>query len=465
MPQETRIRSGQDSFIDVLHSEIIAGSENLTAWIRQIQEQGAIESLFEMETWLKGIRSFLSIEHLPLTAAERGEIVTRSFAPELKVVCQAALACERCACEVVRPRIGAKFEFEEFLDIQMRKDRMADFHISRIVEQLTPGDSVSQLLVSLNDFRITVDSYREPQAMDYQLFLSLGRSFERELKNCRYIDMLMSQRFRLQYDLIENKSLGSVLHSISEDAVRRNIALALLYLFRFQKYLDLVSTALHLDRPLRRYLAIFSLLHEEMGILSDFLRARLLRNREAGDSLRNAAELIAYSLKTDSQRVMDGELIYLSRETDPVPIYAHIENSHGLLRNCCQSGILTLVQSLDKEFDPAILFPSRADSLISAEKLRQNLWDLRQWLADVLNNKEELDSNKIIERLGSFKETSLRSLMYRDWAEFESFSDALAISTNFIEIRTHVRKFVDFLESLIQEVSKRSVFQDKPSLM
>jgi len=90
------------------------------------------------------------------------------------------------------------------------------------------------------------------------------------------------------------------------------------------------------------------------------------------------------------------------------------------------------------------------------------LWDLRQRLTDVLSNKEELDSNKIIERLVSFKDTSLRSLMYRDWAEFEAFSDALSISTNFIEIRTHIRKFADFLEMLIQEVSKRSIFQDKP---
>ena len=59
-----------------------------------------------------------------------------------------------------------------------------------------------------------------------------------------------------------------------------------------------------------------------------------------------------------------------------------------------------------------------------------------------------------------FKDTSLRSLMYRDWAEFEAFSDALAISTNLIEIRTHIRRFVSFLEMLIQEVSKRSIFRE-----
>jgi hypothetical protein len=238
----------------------------------------------------------------------------------------------------------------------------------------------------------------------------------------------------------------------------------LLYLFRFLKYLQLVSEDLDQDRPLKQHLAIFSLLHEEMGALSDLLRVRFLRNKDAGKVLGNAAELIAYSLKMEAQRVMDSELIFISRETSPIPVFTRIENSHGLLRNCCQSGILTLIQSLDKSFDATTLFPSRAESLISAEKLRQDLWAFRQWLTDVLGNKEELDSNKITERLGSFKDTSLRSLMYRDWAEFEAFSEALILSTNFIEIRTHIRRFVNFLETLIQEVSKRSVFQDKQPL-
>jgi hypothetical protein len=46
MPPETKIHSSQDSFIDVLHSEIIAGSENLSAWIKQLNAQGAIDNLF-----------------------------------------------------------------------------------------------------------------------------------------------------------------------------------------------------------------------------------------------------------------------------------------------------------------------------------------------------------------------------------------------------------------------------------
>ena len=262
----------------------------------------------------------------------------------------------------INPGREGRFEFEDFMETQMRRDRILDYNISRMVEQLTPTDSISLLLESLNDFRVTIDSLNLPQEREFQLFLTLGRSFGREMKNCRYIDMLMSQRFRLQYDLVDNRSLTVTLRRIPQDAVRRDVAMAFLYLFRFLKYLKLVMADFNRDNPLKQHLVIFSLLHEEMGSLSDFLRARFLRKARIGNALQNAAELIAYSLKMESQRVQTHELISVSRETDPGAIYTRMENSHGLLRNCCQSGILTLIQSLDKNFDPTVLFPTRTDS-------------------------------------------------------------------------------------------------------
>ena len=50
MPPESRTHSGHDSFVDVLRSEIIGESENLTAWVKQVSDHGAIESLFAMES-------------------------------------------------------------------------------------------------------------------------------------------------------------------------------------------------------------------------------------------------------------------------------------------------------------------------------------------------------------------------------------------------------------------------------
>jgi hypothetical protein len=461
MPLEPRKNPRvQNSFVDALHSEMIAGTENLTKWIKQTQERGAIESLFGMETWLRGIRSYFDLDHLPLSESDKNGLAMRSFASEIGIVRQALQRCESYTGDVIRAGQGEKFEFEDFIEDQMRRDRILDSNISRIAEQLTPADSLSQLLQSLNDLRVTIDSLDLKPGRDFQLFISLGRSFSREIKNCRYVDMLISQRFKMQYDLIDNKQLIAMLRRIPNEAVRKNIALVFLYLFRFLKYLKVVMTDLSHDRPVKQHLVIFSLVNEEMGNLADFLKARVLKNNDVEPALQNASELVSYSMKMESQRVQSRELIGVAREMDPRIVYSRIENSHGLLRNCCQSCIVSLIQSIDKGFDGALIFPARAGQLVVAEKLRQDLWDIRRWLMDMLGDKEELDATRIVERINAFKDLSLHALMYRDWAEFESFCDALVVSISLAEIRTRIRKFVSYLENLIQEVSKRSVFRD-----
>jgi hypothetical protein len=107
-----------------------------------------------------------------------------------------------------------------------------------------------------------------------------------------------------------------------------------------------------------------------------------------------------------------------------------------------------------------MLFPSMVEGLQKAQKLRQDLWLLRQDLKDTLERKVGFDLSRLMERLAAFRETSLRYLMYKDWGEFERFADALITSSNQMEARAQLHSFVNFLDLLLLEVSKRSVFQE-----
>jgi hypothetical protein len=103
------------------------------------------------------------------------------------------------------------------------------------------------------------------------------------------------------------------------------------------------------------------------------------------------------------------------------------------------------------------------DSMKEAQLLREDLWNLRQFLSDILKNRSPLEPHKIVERIAEFRELSLRYLMYRDWGEFERLSDALITSNSAMEMRVLLRKFVNFLETLVEEVSKRSVLKESES--
>ena len=463
MPSNPKSRPSRDSFLETLNAETLAGTENLSAWLRHVAAQERTEIVFELEAWLRGLRAFFDIRHLPLTGAERANLVSRSFSPEIRIVYRTLLHVERISNAILSVGQPQKLEFETFVEAQLRKGARPDLRVSRVLEQPTPLDSLSHFLEALNDLRMMVQALKDAPDQSYPVFLGIGRCFQRDLRDCRYIDMLLTQRFKVQFDQVDNTVVRSLLRSIRDKQVRQHVSLALLHLYRLLRYLKIVSQDLVRDRPLRHYLVIFSLLHEEMGNLSQFLKAGFLRRQQAGQGLWNAVELIVYSLQIESQRALERELVFVSQERQAPPIYTKIENSHGLLRNCFQSSIVALVQALDKSVDAKTIFPSTVDRLQEAQKLLQELWDLRQAIKDLLDKGKEFDLNRVMDRLTSFRESSLRYLMYRDWGEFERLSDAIITATSEIELRTLLRKFVSFLEALVQEVSNRSVLRESPA--
>jgi hypothetical protein len=451
----------RSSSCNISMTETTARHETLIQWIGTIQDAGAGDSLFEMEMWLQAIRSFFAPEHLSLGESERSGIVNRSFVSEFEIVRQAVSVVEDSVQNLIALEHKDSIGVDAFMKAQWSRERAAISDVSHTAEQLTPNDSVVQLQESLNGFRIVLDAVSNQSAKSYQLFLILGRYFNHELRYCLYIDMLTSRAFRLRNDRIENKSIDKLLGNIGDKRLRRNTSLAFLALFRFLKYLKPISNDLKRDRPLKLNLAIFSLLHQEMGQLVEWLRRSIPKPVKGDPSLYRAAGMLSLSLKTESQRVMNKELVGVSQESEPAKVYEKIENAHGLIRNCCQSGILSLIQAMDEDFDAGDLFPARKERMITGEKMRTELYSLRQWLIEVLENRQAPDAGQIIVRLNEFKESSMHSLMYRDWAEFDALLDALSIDSSFIEIRTHIRKFINFLDTLMKQLAQRRLSQKK----
>src|SRR5437867_5478455 len=127
--------------------------------------------------------------------------------------------------------------------------------------------------------------------------------------------MLLTQQFKVQFDQVDSATISTLLRSVQEDQVRRNVSLAMLHLYRMLRYLKVVAARLNKDRPLRHSLVIFSLLHEEMGGLSQFLKSRFLRGKQSVQDLLNASELIVYSLWIESVCALERDLVFVSLDS------------------------------------------------------------------------------------------------------------------------------------------------------
>jgi hypothetical protein len=455
---ETRTQPLPDLILETLRTEITGGTEILSAWIRHLHAREGIGFLFEFEVWLRALRAFFNLQHLPLDEAERSALVTRNFASEIRIARLALRQCEEAAVQL--SSLGSDMPIPSELVSESRAVAVGSLQsqMGAFLDQSTPMDSLDAVLEAIDDLGAAMDALADQLHQDLKLFLGFGRMFHRSLRSCRYMDLLIAQRFRPEYDRVDNTVLSAVLRSIPGERERRNLTLSLLYLHRFLRYLKLVATGLENDRPLRVYLAVFALLHEQSEAFCDFLRSRFPPQR--GDpKLQSAADLVVHSIRSGVGRVFERELKAVLCAKDAAAIYARVENSHGLLRSLYQNAAVSLVQAVDETVDAKELFPSMRAGMQQGQKLIRDLWDLRQSLRNELERAVGLDLNGVMDRIAKFREDSLRFLMYQDWGEFERCSEKLIMAGSELEARTLVRKFVGFLELLIQEVSKRSVLQ------
>src|SRR5437867_9478242 len=238
MPSNPKSRPSRDSFLETLNAETLAGTENLSAWLRHVATQERTEIFLELEAWLRGLRAFFDIRHLPLTEAERANLVSRSFSPEIRIVHRTLLHIERTSNALLSVGQPQKLDFEAFVEAQLRKGARLDLRASQAVEQPTPLDSLSHFLEFLNDLRMLVQAVKDVPDQSYPVFLSIGRRFQRDLRDCRYIDMLLAQHFKVQFDHVDNAAVRSLLRGIREKQVRQNVSLALLHLYRLLRYLN-----------------------------------------------------------------------------------------------------------------------------------------------------------------------------------------------------------------------------------
>src|SRR5205085_12162351 len=173
-----------------------------------------------------------------------------------------------------------------------------------------------------------------------------------------------------------------------------------------------VEGALRRDLPLKQYLPLFTLAHEEARALIELIERRALSAGELDASVQTALDSTAYAVSMELCKVFAHELIGLATQRDPTVIFTRIENAHGLLRECFQQTVVTLAQVFDPAFDGTQLFPFFHTRLEQSLVLRRDLWALR---AEVRRTEKETGQfAPLLAQLRTFQAGSMAHLMLKD---------------------------------------------------
>jgi len=212
---------------------------------------------------------------------------------------------------------------------------------------------------------------------------------------------------------------------------------------------------------LQENLSILELLQFEVRYLLEFINVRALTTTSLSQKMLETFDGISYGMSHDVKRVFERELTSDIRTKSIPVVYGKILHAHGLLTNCFQQTLITLLQVLNPKLNPIHLFDDFEERLRQSLLLCNELSALMRVVknAEVQNSQEALQA--VVDKALEFRDGGMQYLMYRDWRGYEHHSLALitSIQGNFDSVDL-LHQFGCYLEVLYSHVKMRAVLRD-----
>ncbi|NWG12123.1 MAG: hypothetical protein HXY20_01160 [Acidobacteria bacterium] len=419
-----------------------AGKGRLSDWIGLLKASGGLETVISLETWLRALKAYLSPSYLPLSGPERVEIARRDFSREAAIV----------------RRVIQQAESDAALALTFGKPSRGHMHADSpldVMERLAgPTESLQNLLEVLSDLRVVIESVPADQPFTYGHYLAVGRLYRHSLRNSRHVALLLHQRFKPQYDRVENATLGRILRGI-ENGTQQRVALVLLHLFEILKHLQVGAIGLAEDGPMRHYLAVFALVQEDSDDLRTLIRSKFAGRRALWPEPQQALEWISDRIGSAVLSMIHDELAPALRETNPAALALQMSRAQEGLRCAVQGCVVSLARAFEPSVTSDDLFGPVPETAAAMLRLHRELWDIRRMVRAFQTGVVAFQADRLIARMSSFREAHLHRFAETDWQESERLSGRLLQSRNPSDLQSLLAEFQAYLEALSRASIRR----------
>jgi hypothetical protein len=246
--------------------------------------------------------------------------------------------------------------------------------------------------------------------------------------------------------------------TITDETARIVVAKVLTDLVFLLDYLSLDETDVAELTRLTERLSILYAIRKEATSLVYFIENQSARLRRLNNGLNETLDGIAYGIKHEMKRIFEEELAVARFERDERRLHGTLVHAHGVLTNCFEQCMIGLVRVFDKSLSGAKLFENWKTR---RERALVLIGDLAG-LVSLIKEGPRVPSETIVSQLRAFKDGSMRSLMYKDWQEYEQLSEQLIHSLTNEATKTTtadqlLHRFSCYLETLLAHVKTRAV--------
>lgn len=412
-------------------------------------------SLLELHIWQLALRSFFNLGNHSLSDAERAEIISRDFSPEVRIVGQVLKRSLLLSLNCIPEKPSASFDPEETNAF----DAMS-LNPSAASPTQAAASPLNPLINTLGELCDVCDSALSSK-VDFQVWACVERIVKGELAQSQFIRQLERRvrggtLKRLHPELVE------LTGRIVPGTLAADMSAIFSQLAEMLEQLRVIETLLRQDAPLKLALAIFTLVHEESRSLIEFIEKRAVRTEEIEGKVFDALDCTGYAVGVELSRVFGRELVGLVSLRQSPAIYTKVENAHGLLRDSFQQTLVALIQVFDPTLDGSLFLQFFQARLEQSLSLRRDLWTLLQLVLQAEKDRDRRPLAPLLAHLEDFHEGSLRFLMYKDWEAFERFMAEVHAARGAVELTPVLHRFGTYLEALFGQINMRTVLADHP---
>jgi hypothetical protein len=418
---------------------------------------GDIEQARQLGTWIHALRSFFNVHNHPFSQLNQTNLITHDWAGEMRIVRGTLLLCSQLVFELVHSSLAENAVFagpgeSDALGVLSADEARAEDTVE------ASDDSLFVLAAALNDALVLCESLLELREVDINAWASFGKVLERELGNVKALAADAHRRA----SRIPAPLLALVRERAAPAALAADMSSIFSSLFGLLECLRLIEAFLRADQPLKQTLPLFTLVHQESRALIRHIETRTLHIEGLDHDVFDMLDGTNYALSMELRKVFASELGSVSSLRQAYTIYGKVEAAHGLLRDSFQQSVIGLAQLFNPALDGPQLFSSFQTKLEQSLSLRRDLWLLLQLVKRAEEERDLFPMARLLERLASFRDGSLRYLMFKDWEACERFIEEVAAARGAVELAPVLHRFAAYLETLGGQVNMRAVLAAHP---
>jgi hypothetical protein len=415
----------------------------------------------DLKMWIHALRAFFNPRNHPFPETNQSDLVKHDWINELTIVRGTLLRASQLVFHLIHSENSGNTLFTETDEAFALDDGVAA-NVADEMEGELEDDSLYTAASLLSDACELCESLLNAPKVTLHAWTNLGETLAHTLNqidNSKALSQFVAHRATLN---IPAPLLEITQQNIKPVALGADMLHIFSIIFDLLDNLSKVEKFLRRDQSLKQTLPIFSLVHEKTNELINFIKTRALRIEGLEQNAFETLDSTNYAIRMELRKVFAHELVDMVSLRHAPAIYIKVENANGLLRDSFRQSAIGLAQLFNSAIEGSQLFDAFQTKLDQSLALRRDLWTLSQLVRRAEKEQTVSVTERLMKKLVTFHEGSLRYLMFKDWESCERFMEEVGAARGAAELAPVFHRFSAYLEALSSQVNMRAVLLNHP---